>query len=63
MSSRSELVRRLRRVTRLHGDAVGNAEQAVSNDERARTHRMQVADETCAINEAYPAEPAGGTLL
>jgi hypothetical protein len=53
-----ELVSGLRRVTGLHGDAVGNAKQAVRDDERARSHRVRVADETRAINEAYPVEPA-----
>jgi hypothetical protein len=53
-----ELVGGLRRVMGLHGDAVGNAEQAVRDNERARRHRLRVADETRAINDAYPTEPA-----
>jgi hypothetical protein len=53
-----ELVSGLRRLIGLHGDALGNAEQAVRNDNRARRHRVRVAEETRVLNDAYPAEAA-----
>jgi len=43
----------IRRATRLHGNAVDNAEAAVRHDDDSRSRRQEIAKEIAAIRSGH----------